>query len=260
MTAFKPVVIPSVAEGYALRRIQGPKPPTTFGEDPEYFLCANFLDRSSVRNNLEEKMKKLFSLVLLSALLFVGACKSKDGANPFDPTTLVPTATVTTVPVQCLINYPVTQAGGYDLSGRAVSITSYPGSSLSSVVLDLYASTTGFYDVTLYAIDGCSASGVTLATSTRIDLSLTGTHQPVTFTFSGNPSIVKNSILALVPKYNVSPGTAKAVPSYVSNAVFACYYANFGGVDPIVKFMASASSCASVMSNNGLGIQVYGKP
>jgi hypothetical protein len=208
-------------------------------------------------------MKKLSSCVLLLAMLFVGACKSKDGANPFDPTTLVPTATVTTVPVQCLINYPVTATGSTNMNGLGLNIPSYPGTSLNQVVLYLSSSAPGTFGMTLSALSDCYDSGVTIGSTTQ-PATLSGStteNQPVTFTFSGNPSVTKNNLVSFV----LSGGYAAKLSSQVSPQSITLYFylgtqADYQGATPVVNILTNRVTCPSVVSTPGFGIKLYGLP
>jgi hypothetical protein len=136
----------------------------------------------------------ILSLVIVTSVLGWTGCGSNN--SPSQPAS---------TPVQ-LINYPSTGTGGDGIS-RGFYVNPYPGSTLSKVVLYYVPNATGSYGVSLIAhqntYDGPVIGGAVQA-PTFAD---TITFIPVTFTFSGNPSAIKGSVVAFVQVQNSGPGS-----------------------------------------------------
>jgi len=153
-----------------------------------------------------------------------------------------------------LINYPVLSPGG-DGIGVGLDITSYPGSSLYSVVLYISANNAGNYTYSLTAYDTCfngALIGGPVDSGTVTQDGNASDNLPVTFLFPGNPQV----------NYGDAVGLALAQtsgPSYCN----ICILGNYGGLTGSaigVNELASKDACLSSVIRNGYAVQVYGNP
>lgn len=153
-----------------------------------------------------------------------------------------------------LINYPLLTPGG-DGVGVGLDITSYPGSSLQSIVLYISANTAANYTYSLTAYDTCfngTVIGGPVDSGTVTQDGNASDNVAVTFVFPGNPPV----------NYGDAVGLALAQtsgPSYCYVGVFG----NYGGLTGSaigVNELASSDYCLSSVIRNGYAIQVYGNP
>ena len=187
----------------------------------------------------------LVCLLSLAVVVGLASCGSK---------TASPTSSTSSGPA-LLFNYPATQMGG-DYVGDGLDITSYPGTTLSSIVLWISSgsgSTSTNNTFTLAASVSCFG-GTAIGTGTSGTVTFDGTtadEVPVTFAFSGNPSVTKTVPVALVL-------------SQLTGATGTCYLSeegNFGGLTGAaigVDDLNNTSPCLSTVKTHGFAILLYG--
>ena len=152
-----------------------------------------------------------FFLTLLTLLILVSpfACSKSYSVPPLAAGSIAPTAT----PIPALLyNAPATISGGFFVT-RGFYTPSYPGSSLSSVVLYIAEDTVGSYTYSLSAMLS-AYNGTTIGTAYSPVITQDGSttllsdYQPVTFNYSGNPSVANGSTVAFILNQLTGPGTS----------------------------------------------------
>ena len=183
----------------------------------------------------------LLGLLFLVTAVGLISCSNKTATKPASSAAL-------------LINYPSTTGGG-NYIGDGLDITSYPGTSLSSIVLWISsgAGSSTVYTFTLAATDSCYG-GTAIGTATSGSVTLDGNdtdNLPVTFSFSGNPSVTKTHAVAL----DLAQATGPIGTTYFSTS------GNFGGLTGAaigVNDLNDMTPCLSTVRYNGFAILVYG--
>ncbi|HTC21457.1 MAG TPA: hypothetical protein VK859_11455, partial [bacterium] len=154
-----------------------------------------------------------------------------------------------------LINYPET-AGGGDNIVDGLNITSFPGSSLSSVVLWISDNVAENASFQLQAYDKCfpTDGGTLVGTATSAVETMSGNNNanlPVTFTFGGNPAI--------------TPGDGVGFELTKITGTGGCFFSltgNFGGLTgaEIGVNDLSNDTCVGAPRVYGYACLVYGNP
>ena len=153
-----------------------------------------------------------------------------------------------------LINYPTAGTGGNGFSD-GLDIVTYPGTTLSSIVLWISSNTAGAYTYTLTAHDSCFA-GTLIGNSTSPSVTQDGNvnhNMPVTFTFAGSPAVTLGHTVAM--------DLVEASGPAGSN--FFCTAGNYSGLTNSsigVNDLTDTTGCVSSVRTYGFAILVYGNP
>jgi hypothetical protein len=147
-----------------------------------------------------------------------------------------------------LINYPWTSGSG-DCICDYWDIVSYPGSSLSQVVVWVSDRNAETLNVTMTAYDQCFNTTLGTATASAVMSGNVNSGVPMTFTLSGNPAVTPGDTVGFSFSSNDQ-----------SNA-FINLDGNFGGLtgSAIGVNELGTASCSNIKTN-GFAIQVYGDP
>jgi hypothetical protein len=153
-----------------------------------------------------------------------------------------------------LINYPETGASG-NLISDGLDIVTYPGTSLTSIVLWISAGTAGTCTYSLEADDSCFG-GTLIGTATSGPVTQDGNSShnlAVTFTYAGNPTVTKGDAVAL----SLSQASGAILTNYFS---ITGNYGTLTGTAIGVDDLNDRTPCLSTLRNYGYSILVYGNP
>ena len=143
-------------------------------------------------------------------------------------------------------------SGGGNLISDGYVISSYPGTSLSQIVLWISDQNTETASFSVTATANCFAGdgGSVVGIATTGNLTFSGgssANIPVTFTFPGNPTVTFGSPVAFTIVRTTGAG-----PNYVSTS------GNYGSASPIGVIDYLGTSCADGIHSTGFAVQVYG--